>query len=270
MEHTLARRPTFKQAFLNQYNLILLGGAALYCWALSSPWPLLLGLGAELLWLMVGAPSATFRRWVAGQALRREHAAWQGRVERLAAGLEPEVAARVRELGAGILALGSLAGDGSLEGALGATGAEKLEALLASYARMAGVHRRLTALMGSGRGGVEDELMRLGRALPDEKDATVRMSMRQAQSFGQRRLKQIQDVESTRRVLEVKMSTLEMSLQLLRSKLSSGLGADDLGADLDEMLLASRFSPEIEAEAVRTLGTGRTTSINLALDAHMR
>ena len=60
------RKPgsVFQRAFFNQYNFILLGGSAVYALATGSWLPAVVGAGAEVLWLVLGADSAAFRRWV--------------------------------------------------------------------------------------------------------------------------------------------------------------------------------------------------------------
>src|SRR6187549_4004555 len=60
-------------AFYSQYNLILLGGSALFSLASASLLPLAIGVGGELLWLGVGSRVPSFRRRVDGklEAARR-------------------------------------------------------------------------------------------------------------------------------------------------------------------------------------------------------
>lgn len=61
----LPERPSyFKYAFANVYNLALLGGVAVAS-AATADWGLaVIGGGVEALWLIIGADSAPFRRWV--------------------------------------------------------------------------------------------------------------------------------------------------------------------------------------------------------------
>ena len=56
-------RPTsyLGAAFTVQYNLILLGGSALFSLASASPIPIAIGAGAELLWLAIGPRLSSFR-----------------------------------------------------------------------------------------------------------------------------------------------------------------------------------------------------------------
>jgi hypothetical protein len=91
--------------------------------------------------------------------------------------------------------------------------------------------------------------VRLGRALAAEKDPGVRLSLKQALSVGQRRLKQHEQIESTRRALEAKMKTLELSLDYLRSHVFAGGSEIELGGQLAELSSGATFVSEVEAEA---------------------
>lgn len=67
----LPERPNYlKYAFANVYNLALLGGAAVAAAATADWGVALIAGGLEALWLLIGADSAPFRRWV-----EREHRA---------------------------------------------------------------------------------------------------------------------------------------------------------------------------------------------------
>jgi hypothetical protein len=82
-----ARPSYFKYAFANVYNLSLLGGAAAAS-LLTGDWaPAVVGAAVEALWLLVGADTAPFRRWVDhrhAEALRDEaRAARRERILRL-------------------------------------------------------------------------------------------------------------------------------------------------------------------------------------------
>jgi hypothetical protein len=257
-----ASESLLRQALLNQYNLIVLGGMGLLSLAAASSIPLGAALAGEVVWLAVGARTAGFRRWVAHEARRRDEARWGAVLEAAVAGLEGDAAARARAIGGAVMEVGRLAGDLGQEAALGPGGA-KLALLVRAGAGLAGAQQRLARLIGASRAdAIEQEIARLGNGLLEEKDPMVRISMRQALALGQRRLKQIEQGETARRALELKMSTLEMSLDYLRARLlGDGVGVD-LGAALDEMLAAAQLSPDLEAEAVRSLGAARITSLS--------
>jgi hypothetical protein len=243
-----------RHAFVNQYNLILLAGAVLFSLALGSRIPVVIACLGEAVWLSVGAWTPAFRGWVAGQSVRKEEDKWAADSETAAQGLEPQSAARVRKVGRTAGEIWSSAVERNVEAQFGLGGRDKLAAVVHAFARMAAVHQRLSRFMGDGRtAGVEDELVRLGQSLADEKDPAVRLSLRQALAVGQRRLKQLEQIESTRRTLEVKMATLEMSFEYIRSQVFGGAGEDELTSALDEMVTATGFIADVEAETAASL-----------------
>ena len=61
---TLPQPNYLSTAFYSQYNLILLGGSALFSLASASSLPLAIGCGLELCWLGLGSRLPTFRRRV--------------------------------------------------------------------------------------------------------------------------------------------------------------------------------------------------------------
>ena len=247
-----------RHAFFNQYNFILIGGAILLALALGSRLPLIAAGIGEALWLMVGAWTPGFKNWVVRQSLRREEEQWATESDVAAQGLDPPSAARVRKVGRAAGEIWCSALDRNVEVQFGLAGREKLAAVVQAFARMASVHQRLSRFMGDGRtAGVEDELVRLGQSLADEKDPAVRLSLRQALAVGQRRLKQLEQIESTRRTLEVKMATLEMSYEYIRSQVFASAGEDELTSALDEMVAATGFIADVEAETAASLSRMR-------------
>ena len=69
MGDTPKRKPgsLLKRALFNQYNYILMGSAALFSVTTGSWLPAVIGAGVEVLWLVLGADTDAFRRWVAKQ-----------------------------------------------------------------------------------------------------------------------------------------------------------------------------------------------------------
>src|SRR4029434_7362788 len=64
---TAVKQSLWKRAFFNQYNYILLGSTALFTAATGSWLPAVVGVGAEILWMVLGVDSKGFRRWVGAQ-----------------------------------------------------------------------------------------------------------------------------------------------------------------------------------------------------------
>src|SRR5690349_13311180 len=83
-----------KRAIFNQYNYIFLGGTGLLSLAMGSFLPALVGIGAEILWVVLGADSGPFRRWVAVQEGKEAKQRMLHEVAHLASTLEGDYVAR--------------------------------------------------------------------------------------------------------------------------------------------------------------------------------
>jgi hypothetical protein len=138
---------------------------------------------------------------------------------------------------------------------------DRLQGLVQTFIGMATLHQRLVRfLAGSHAGNLDEEVTRLGREMQAEKDAGVRLTMRQTLTIAQRRQKQHDQIEGTRRALEAKMQTLEMSFDYLRSQIFAGGAEGDIENQLDELAATVSFLPDLEAEATATIASSRTTS----------
>ena len=237
------------RAFLNQTNLILLGGAALFSLALASPWPAVAGLVGEVLWLAVGAQSPRFRKRVGDEVAAEARAVSLAQRGAAMAGLDPVHAARVRALETMAAEIRRLAVERGVDPAPLDRPGRGLDALLLAFVRLASLHERL----GRSQGGaavmpVEQEIARITASLADEKDPSLRLSLRQALALAQRRLKQHEQMDIQRRALGIKMSTLEMSFDYLRSHIYGGSSPAQLAAELEELHQGVNFLPAAEAE----------------------
>jgi hypothetical protein len=241
-------------AFTNQYNVIFIVAALAFSLAFLSPWPAIVGAVGELLWLTIGATSESFQRWAQNRVLedqRSQRAADDATVVR---GLEPVYATRTRALQSMADEIRRLARERGIDPRLFAGPDDRLEMLLASFVKMAALHQRLSRFVADGSPNhLEEEIVRLGQSLADEKDPAVRLSLRQALTLGQRRLKQHEQIESQRRALGVKMGTLEMSFDYLRSHVFSGSAPQELAIELQELVAGANFLTAAEAEANASL-----------------
>jgi hypothetical protein len=256
----VVRASVFKEAIWNQYNVIAIGGMALFSLASESMVPLVLALVGEVLWLLVGPRTGRFRGWVASQERQDGERRWAAEIERIATTQDPDTAVRLRVLGGAVVEIShASAARGDPEFA--ALVDSRLKASLQAYTNLAAAHRRMAKLMGSGGSdAVDAEIARLGRELDDEKDATVRISLRQALALSQRRRKRYEQVESVARDLTVKMSTFEASLEFVRLQVRGGEPEEGVVQALDEMLASARVDPQSESDAVRFLGDRRTAT----------
>ena len=260
-----------KLAFVNQYNVIFLCAAAAFSLALLSPWPLLIGGVVELLWLTIGSTSESFVRWAQQRVHDDQRSQRAADDATLVRDLEPAYASRARILVDMSNEIRRLARERGMDPRLFQGPDDRLELLLTSFVKMAVLHQRLSRFVADGSPNhLEEEIVRLGQALADEKDPAVRLSLRQALTLGQRRLKQHEQIESQRRALGVKMGTLEMSFDYLRSHVFSGSPPQELAAELQELVAGASFLGAAEAEANASLArmSGSPSTITRTITSH--
>jgi hypothetical protein len=251
------------RAFANQYNLILLFGALAFSWALESWTPAAVAGAAEVVWLIVGAS----RRPPLGSSGSFADARRPPEPARTTADLGEPYAGRVQALEWAANETRRLARQGGLHPSILGPGESKIEALLQSFVKMATLHQRLTRFLFESHGAhPQQEMARLTQELEQEKNAGVRLSLRQALALAQRRGKQLEQMEGATRALEVKMSTLEMSFDFLRSQIVGGAAQEEVAAALDELVTGASFVRELEAETgvslQRVLGTGTYQAVS--------
>jgi hypothetical protein len=238
-----------KRALMNQYNYILLGGTGLLALATGSWFPALVGVAAEVLWVVLGADSAPFRRWVALQESKEAKQRMLAEVAQLASTLESSYVERFDALRAMADEIQALARDNKgFEVSLLQTEMAKLGQLLHSFLKMAANHQRLQRYLSQNPvSDVERDIARCQRAMKQEADPRVQASLRQALELGQKRLKQHLQVEGAWKALSVQMDTLEKAFDYLKSHiLGIGSGAE-LAEELDNLVSGVSTVTELEA-----------------------
>ena len=105
---------------------------------------------------------------------------------------------------------------------------------------------------------LEHELVGLGQSVSAEKDASVRFLMQQALSIAQRRFEQQEQLGGQLRLLGVRMGTLEMSLDYLRSQIFGGRSKQELSAEIAQMV--GNLSFLVDAESEVNTSVGRVTT----------
>jgi hypothetical protein len=251
MRHGAAHKATstWKVIFFNQYNLLFLAGAAAFSVALASRWPAIIGGVVEALWLLAAVASRGVRRWTVRHVLEQDRARRIEESEPVGRTLEPDYAIRVKKLEDIGDDIRRLVWERGLESALFASQENRLESLLLGFCRMAALHQRLVRFVGTSTPGeLEEELVGLGQSLSAEKDPSVRFLLQQALTIAQRRYEQQEKLGSQLRLLGVRMGTLEMSLDYLRSQIFAGRSRQELSAEIAQMVSNLNFLLEVEAE----------------------
>lgn len=240
----------FRRAFFNQYNFILLGAAGLFSIVTFTWIPLLLGAGAEALWLVLGADSSPFKRWVAIQENLEDREALKQKAEQALAQLAPSYRKRFGELVKVSDHIQELAtANPSLETQLIQGEMDKLGQLLHSFLEMAVTHQRLGRyLADNDEGDLRRDIESTERALRNEQDAQVIAGLRQSLALAQKRLKQHQQIEASFRALGVKMDTLDKSFRYLESHVVAITERDQLSQEVDELILGVDAVHDLQAE----------------------
>jgi hypothetical protein len=254
----------------NQYNLVLVAAALVFSLALASPWPAIVGAGAELLWLAIGFSSRRARRWAARHVIEEDGAQRASEIAELQRILEPAYAARVHTLESLAADIRRLARERDLEAALVHGGQDGLQTPVLAFARMAALHQRLSGIVGrSDPAQLEEEIMGLGQSLSREQDASVHFLLSQALTVAQGRLQQQEQLGSHLRGLGVRMGTLEMSFDYIRSYIVMGKPEKDLTAEVAQLIGSLRFVSEAEAQVEASVA-GMTRSTMLTAPPDLR
>jgi hypothetical protein len=250
-----------KYAVANQYNLIALAGAAGLSLALESWAPIAVAVAGEVLWVLIAPRTRSFRQFAASQADGEKRSQRAVETAQATRRLDDVYTARVNHLGRLIEEIRRLADERGMDQSVFDRGGDRLQAMVQTFIHMSTLHQRLVRFLGGGHStNQEEEVSRLAREMAAEKDAGVRLTLRQTLTVAQRRLKQHEQIEGTRRALEAKMQTMEMSLDYLRSQVFAGGTEADLENQLDELAATVSFLPDLEAEATATIASARSSA----------
>jgi hypothetical protein len=207
-------------AFKDQHNLVVLFGASCFSLAFASPAPLLVSAAGELLWLLVGPRLSAFRGWVdrqrSAQYLARSEAAIEGALREL----DGHDANRYRILARHATELVSRA-ERRLSAAQLDLARHALLELRRTFLDYSFLSQRVEALReGTPQSDMEKQLAELQESYSAERELTVRMTIRKAQSSLQRRIDQQTALRSLHRTIELRLEMLEQAVPLLEGRLA--------------------------------------------------
>jgi len=226
------------RAFFLQYNLILLGGSALFSLASASPLPLAAGAGAELLWLLIGSNLGSVRRWLDGREASAETPAPAAAPE--PAPPPPPVFDRVYEHRVNLLeqafkelkALASVRSEPTFARSL-----TQLDGLRATFLGLCESHQGTTRFLeATPEAELASEVDRLQGALASELDLGAKLGIRQALVLARRRVEQRQGLLTELSTLSLRIETIERAVaHILRQGRALG-GNAQLAAELDALV----------------------------------
>ena len=240
----------FERAFFNQYNYILLGSAGLFAAATTSWLPLLIGAGAEVLWMVLGADSGPFKRWVAVQESKEQREELEKRAADALKTLDDRYVSRFHALAELSRTIESHAKENpSLETRLVESEMEKLGRLLHSFLDMAVLHQRFSLhLQQNDEREIQRDIQRCTAQLEEESSGEVASGLRQNLELAKKRLKQHQRIQNTHRLLGVKMDTLDKSLRYLESHIIAIGKPEELSSELDGLIVGVESVEEMQRE----------------------
>jgi hypothetical protein len=228
-----------RRAFANQYNYILLGAAGIFALATFSWLPLVIGAGVETLWLVLGADSTPFRRWVLAQEKQEAQQELERQAKQSLAELGPRYVERFEELrrmSEEIQDLGQK--NRSLEARILDGEMAKLGRLLHGFLQMAVVQQRLGVFLeNDDADDIEHDIRNAENQLRVEKNREVAAGLRQSLGLAQKRLQQHTRINDMHRLLGVKMDTLEKSFAFLRSHILGVGTREELAQEIDDLIV---------------------------------
>lgn len=227
-----------KAAFLNVYNLSLLGGAA-FASLLTGDWLVGAGaLGLEALWLVFAPDFKPFQRAVRESERQVREKADRERVDKLMAELperEWQRAKALDELRREIER--DMANNPSFQAILMATELEKLSQLHQSFVRLAYACRRAeTYLQAVDVRELERQLKAQDVLKEKMSDASVRDLADKNAAVLTKRLETIKEIETFLARARGQMNLIENSVRLLRDQALTMTSPDQLTEQLDDLL----------------------------------
>jgi len=227
-----------KAAFLNVYNLSLLGGAAAAS-LVTGDWLVGLGaLGLEALWLVMGPDLKPFQRAVREDLRQAQEKADLARVEKLMADLpqhEWQRAKALDELRREIQR--DVQQNPSFQAILMKTELEKLSQLHASFVRLASACQRAESYLQAVN---VDDLKKQAKAQERIQEASeddqVKDLARKNANVIEKRLVTIRDIEAFLARARGQMNLIENSVRLLRDQALTMTSPDQMTEQLDDLL----------------------------------
>jgi hypothetical protein len=246
---TTATAPSYvSTAFYSQYNVILLGGSALFALASASPLPLAAGIVGELLWLSLGPRLPAFRRHVDQHADSERRARLDDELMHGMRSLAPIHTARLLAVSHNISWI-AMNAEASAGGGPERAALAELEGLRACFLRLCQLQERLGQRLEELRlAPPEQEVARLSQAYAAEKDLGLRFTLHQAIKLAQRKIEQQAHLVDAQRQIDLKLSLLEQSLVHLKNQQQLGVAWPELARDLQGIVSHAGGVAALQAE----------------------
>lgn len=235
-------------AFFSQYNIILLGGSALFSAASASLIPLALGVVGEAAWLGIGSRLPAFRRRVDAVADGERRAQLEDKMMTGMRGLTPEHSARLLGVGQSISWI-TMRAEGKVGGAQERELLLDLEELRPVFLRLCQLQERVVQRLEELRlTPPEQEVAELSKAYAAEKDLGQRFTLHQGIKAAQKKIEQQHRWAELERQVEQKLTIVEQSLSHLVGQQKLGLAGQELVREVEGIIAHVTMLPALEAE----------------------
>jgi hypothetical protein len=228
-----------RDAFLVQYNLILLLGAVAFSAATASLVPLAVGLALELTWLVTAPWFPALRSWsnerrdatlAAATPPGAPVATRRASVPPASPALDGTYKERARRLGLSLREIRASADEELRRGRSPelSSALATLPELAASFERLCVLHQRLSRFVAeNSRTPLELEVSKLTDAFSKEKDLGLRVTLRHALIVAQRRLDQHARIVLMHRASELRLDMIESAAAHVNSSALTMTSPDD-------------------------------------------
>ena len=251
----LDRYPILRRALANQYQAILLGGAAAFSAVTLSPVPLMLWAGAELMVMPFLVDRLKRRIEIEKKFAAREVEAMS--VEERFAELPPPAKERYRRLEQMCKRIeANYRGLSPASQSVLADQRTKFDAILASYARRLWLLKKydeMTANFDSAQARTEIEKLRSGLQQP-ALDRRVREAWQQNLQIKEQLVATVQQNITARTALLAELDSLDSLLSLLLHKSIAATDAVAFSAELDDVLAQAEADAQSVAEMEQLMG----------------
>ncbi|MBI4814783.1 MAG: hypothetical protein HY791_00915 [Deltaproteobacteria bacterium] len=245
----LSPKELYRRAFLNQYNLIFLGGSGLWSMTTQSWIPLLVGVGAEILWMVLGADTDKFHGWAHRQATAEAAASSKAALDEAVEKLQGKTKDRFRALRAEAEEIEKLVREGSSTNAsVAGDQAGKLDQLLRTFVRLAETRARLSAFLDqTSEKELLKEIERDTQRLEAAEETALRTSLERSLDLANKRLAQFRSLRSSHEAIDIQLANIEKSVRYLKSCILTP-GTDDFSQELDDLIEGAHAAELAQAE----------------------
>lgn len=235
----LGTKPSYlKAAFLNVYNLSLLGGAAFASLATGDWFIGAAAVGVEALWLLLGPDLRPFRRAVDQADREAREAADRARVNKLIEALPQRDWQRAKALDELKREIErDMQHNPSFQAILLQSELDKLAQLHSSFVTLATACNRAESYLDAADPKELERQMNAQRAIVDRmEDPSVKDIARKNLEVLSRRKETIKDIENFLARARGQMNLIENSVRLLRDQALTMTSPSQLGDELDDLL----------------------------------